>query len=407
MDRHVRGLGSADSAWFTTNHVVHPAVWALFTVIWLPFLFYPIRDLFAANLSPARLLIALAGMCVFVGIYLWLMLHAPFRDAPLTPAEIRLHVVLLIILTAMVLFLTLTYSIDWLWFMMYTNMAAAVKLPPRAAAPTIIGLTMLAAIVGRTITDWTVASRIVSPVAAVAVLMIGISRLVVTIRELRAARQEIARLAAAEAVTEERLRFARDLHDLLGHSLSTITLKNEVARRLIAGSPERAAREIDDAIAVAREALQEVREAVSGYRQPTLAIELRSATEILAAAGIACHCEDQHELLPPGVESVLAWAVREGVTNVVRHSNARHCTIRIAQVDGTIAAEVTDDGSARAAEAPRTGNGLRGLAERAARQHGQFEAGPDAAGGFRLRVILPLTDATTTTVATVEQRTQR
>lgn len=376
------------------DRIVHPAVWLLFTVIWLPFLFYPMRDLLAAHLSPLRLFIALAGMVTFVSIYLWLMLHDPFPDAPLTPSQIRAHVALIGTLTVIVLSLTRVYSIDWLWFIMYANMASAIKLPVRAAAPTIISLTILTVVVGRVAADWNVANRIVSPVAAVAVVMIGISQLVVTIRQLRAARQEIARLA----VTDERLRFARDLHDLLGHSLSTITLKNELARHMVVADPERAVREIEEAITVARGALREVREAVSGYRQPTLVTELHSARQILEAAGVVCRCKDTAGALPPATESVLAWAVREGVTNVIRHSHARHCAIRVARDTDMVTVTVIDDGCG-SASCRRTdgtdgvGNGLRGLAERAGQQNGEVQAGPCTTGGFRLRVALPVDDA--------------
>jgi two-component system, NarL family, sensor histidine kinase DesK len=387
------------------DRVVHPAVWLLFTVIWLPFLFYPIRDLLAARLSPLRLCIALVGMALFVGIYLWLMLDDPFRDAPLPPQEVWLHVALITLLTAIVLALTLTYSIDWLWFVMYANMAAAVRLPVRAAAPTIIGLTLLTFWVGTATADWTLASRIVSPVAAVAVAMIGISRLMVTIRDLRAARQEIARLAVAE----ERLRFARDVHDLLGHSLSTIAIKTTLARRLLPGDPARAMHELDDVQTVTQEALREVREAVTGYRQPTLATELANAREVLAAAGIACRCEETAGPLPPAIESVVAWAVREGVTNVVRHSRARHVAIRLQTADGSMRADIIDDGNGGAhASLPTSlngsGSGLRGLAERAAAIGGSVEAGPRPTGGFALRVTLPLGDrvARATPVAVTE-----
>lgn len=383
--------------------VVHPAVWLLFTVIWLPFLSYPIRDLFAAHLSPPRLSVALAGMTIFVGIYLWLMLHDPFRDAPLSAGETAAHVALIVALTAIVLFLTLAYSIDWLWFVMYANMATAVKLPVRAAAPTIIGLTLLTILVGCAAADWTIASRIVSPVAAVAVVMIGISRLVVTIRELRAARQEIARLAIAD----ERLRFARDLHDLLGHSLSTIAIKAALARRLLPGDPVRAMSELDDVQSVTQAALREVREAVTGYRQPALATELTNAREILGAAGIACQCEDTAGTLPPAAESVVAWAVREGVTNAVRHSRARRVTIRIRRTDDAVSADIIDNGDGDAGDARASssngGSGLRGLAERAAAGGGWIEAGPCATGGFRLHATLPLHDGAHQTTA-VEER---
>ncbi len=252
---------------------------------------------------------------------------------------------------------------------------------------------------------WVYALRIALPVAVVGLGMIGVGWLVATIRALRAAREEIARLAVAE----ERLRFARDLHDLLGHSLSAITLKNEVARSLVPTHPDRAVHELADAIGLAREALREVRQAVSGYRQPTLPIEIRSARALLDAAGIACTVEDATGTtdatpLPPALEAVLAWTVREGVTNVVRHSGAQHCAIAVLRQADAVAVAVIDDGRGSGVASPdarlnipsipdipgRAGAGLRGLAERAAQLHGQMEVGPREPAGFRLRVTVPL-----------------
>jgi two-component system sensor histidine kinase DesK len=210
---------------------------------------------------------------------------------------------------------------------------------------------------------------------------------------LRAARNELARLAVAE----ERLRFARDLHDLLGHSLSLIALKSELAGQLATTAPERAAAEMRDVEGVARTALHEVREAVAGYRQPSLASELRDAREILTAADIACAYDGASVSVPAAVEAVLAWTVREGVTNVIRHSRARHCTIRVTNEDGHAGVEVIDDGAgapAVSASAPSaggsSGNGLAGLAERVAALDGRCEAGSRPEGGFRLSVVLPV-----------------
>lgn len=403
MNGHVNGLNAADNEWSvepardrseirekTADGVVPPVLWLLVTAIWLPFLFYPMRDLLQMHLSPMRLIIALAGAVIFVAIYLWLMLHDPFRDAVLSAQEYRMHLALLGTLGAVVLFLTFAYSIDWLWFLMYATIAAGVKLPLRSAAWVIIGLTVLAFGVGGATVGWLVAGRIVSPIGAVGFSMIGVARLVVTIRALRAARAEIARLAVAE----ERLRFARDLHDLLGHSLSTIAIKTALAHRLLPDAPERAMRELDDVQMVTQDALKEVRDVVTGYRQPTLMTELANARELLAAAGITCDCQDTSGTLSPAIESVLAWAVREGVTNIVRHSRARHATISIRQGHGTVSADISDDGerSPEASPTPRMrgGSGLRGLTERAAAIGGQIEARPGATGGFRLSVTLPL-----------------
>jgi two-component system sensor histidine kinase DesK len=213
-----------------------------------------------------------------------------------------------------------------------------------------------------------------------------------TNRDLQVAREEIARLA----VEAERLRFARDLHDLLGHDLARIALQSEVAEALAPTAVDQAIAVMREVGSVARTALHEVRAAVAGYRQPTLASELRGAGELLAAAGIAYRCEDDRVPLPPAVEATLAWAVREGVTNVVKHSRARNCTIRVTNTGGFAGVEVIDDGHGASMDGSQPspsvsgGSGLAGLAERAAALGGRCEAGPFPGGGFSLSVILPV-----------------
>jgi len=202
-------------------------------------------------------------------------------------------------------------------------------------------------------------------------------------QQLSQAREQIARLA----VGEERLRFARDLHDLLGHSLSVIALKSELAGRLIKTTPGLAAHEIEDIEKVARDALREVREAVTGYRQPTLAAELAGAHEALTAAGIEYRVDQDHVPLPPAVEAVMAWTVREGVTNVMRHSQAKRCSVRIVTRDGKATVDVIDDGRGGT---PDAGSGLRGLEERVLERGGTLSAEPLPHEGFRLRVTLPM-----------------
>ena len=205
-------------------------------------------------------------------------------------------------------------------------------------------------------------------------------------QQLSQAREQIARLA----VGEERLRFARDLHDLLGHSLSVIALKSELAGRLMKTTPGLAAHEVEDIENVARDALREVREAVTGYRQPTLSAELAGAREALTAAGMEFRAEQDHAGLPPVVEAVMAWAVREGVTNVMRHSQAKRCSVRISANDGHATVEVVDNGRGGA---PEMGSGLRGLNERVLERGGTLTAAPLPHEGFRLRVTLPLPEA--------------
>ena len=188
---------------------------------------------------------------------------------------------------------------------------------------------------------------------------------------------------------QERLRLARDLHDLLGHSLSLITIKSQVARRLIAsGDAARASEEIAELEGVARESLKDVRHAVDGYRQPGLVSTIAGARSALATAKIASTIEVHSDPLPTPVDATLAWAVREGVTNVIRHSGAGACSIRVTRDAGEAHLEIADDGSCTAMNAP--GNGLRGLRERAAAQGGRVNAGPLPDGGFRLQLTIPL-----------------
>lgn len=218
--------------------------------------------------------------------------------------------------------------------------------------------------------------------------MVGVRTMRSTIFELRNARDEMARLA----VSEERLRFARDLHDLLGHSLSVIVLKSEVAANLIERDPEAAAEAVHDIEKVGREALRDVRDAVAGYRKTNLAVELAGAREMLESAGISVRWEETAGDLPPDAETVLAWAVREGATNVLRHSRARECMVKLDRRNGSAVLEMLDDGVGEPETTvdTRPGNGLRGLAERVAAVGGDMVAAPAEGRGFRLAVRVPV-----------------
>ena len=261
-------------------------------------------------------------------------------------------------------------------------------LPPRLAAVLIVTAGLGVAVLGiaRGDDDGAIAATVLT-VVAIGAMMAAFGRVTRVNRELRETREELATLAVAE----ERLRIARDVHDLLGHSLSVITLKSELAARLLERDPARAADELEEIQAVSREALAEVREAVRGYRGLALADSITRARTALTAAGIDCELAGPQPALPADVDAVLAWAVREGTTNVIRHSQARHCEIRIRADDETAALEIDDDGAA--APAPNHGgSGLEGLRERAQRVRGTLEAGARPEGGFRLRVTVPLAE---------------
>jgi two-component system sensor histidine kinase DesK len=366
----------------------------VFGLLWLA---YPMYALLTSNPSLAQLVFALAGTVLFVGIFLWLLwLHEPLRVAMAEASDVRKRRAAIAALVALVLALTLVCGNEWLILFIHTSIAAGLMLSERDAYVAIAGVAILMVALGRASGwKWLGIGQFVLIVGALGLWTTAFARNIAAIAELRAAREKIARLAVAE----ERLRFARDLHDLLGHSLSLITLKSELAGRLLPADPEKAAAEVRDIEGVARRALREVREAVAGYRQPTLDRELYSARKMLEAAGIACRIENKAGVLPNATDAVLAWAVREGVTNVIRHSHARQCEIRVTQDGEEIRAEVSDDGrtSSPKHDGTVTGSGLSGLAERVVASSGDFEAGPLPEGGFLLRLSLPLQHGTTLT----------
>jgi two-component system sensor histidine kinase DesK len=213
------------------------------------------------------------------------------------------------------------------------------------------------------------------------------------VAQLKATRQELAR----SAVAEERLRFSRDLHDLLGHTLSVVVVKSEAARRLAPRDLEAALAQVADIEAVGRQALTEIREAVTGYREGSLSTELDRARSALTASDIDVVVQESGPPLPPQTEALLGWVVREGVTNVVRHSSASRATIELRTGGGHAHLTITDNGVGPAsAGAPdlqpptRTGTGLRGLTERLAAAGGSLASGPASGGGFRVAAVLPV-----------------
>jgi two-component system sensor histidine kinase DesK len=203
-------------------------------------------------------------------------------------------------------------------------------------------------------------------------------------QEAHAAREAQARLA----VTEERLRFARDLHDLLGHNLSLIAVKSELAIRMTEADPARARAEMADVRQAARDALREVRAAVRGYRVVELDAELAGIRAVLEAAGVRCTVPRDLGELPAEIGGVLAWVVREGATNVLKHSDARRCDVTLARGDGSVVLEMVNDGARPAATG--AGTGLTGLSERLAAVGGGLTAEHTGHGRFLLRATVPL-----------------
>jgi two-component system, NarL family, sensor histidine kinase DesK len=352
----------------------------------LLYLVGPISDLADASLSTGQVAAISLGLAGFVALYWsllppaeWLMRHGYawiLGGLALLPA------------IAIVLLLGGAPSSFAALFVYFV--AAAGVLLPAWPALVLIAVTALGVGVGAAVTgaDSGEVATWVLTIVSIGASMAAFGRITRGNRELREAREELAKLA----VSEERLRIARDLHDLLGHSLSVIALKSELAAKLVAQEPRRAESELADIQSVSRQALAEVREAVEGYRRVPLEDALDGARAALSAAGIDCKVDDGDIAVPPEVEDVLAWAVREGTTNVVRHSDAERCSIRVRRGRESAEVEIEDDGGARL-NGSKGGSGLIGLAERTEAVHGTLEAGERREGGFRMRVTIPLDGA--------------
>ncbi|WP_329127973.1 sensor histidine kinase [Streptomyces sp. NBC_01465] len=352
--------------------------------VWLIFMGAPISKLLGDDYTGAEEVFGWAGLVVFVAAYLVLV----FRQTARLLSPDRVYGALAF-LGALALTMSLTLGSAWLVLFVYVAVGAGAVLPIRIARWAILATTGVMVLVSL-LDDHP--AKVVTPLLVPAVLggfaMTGVRQLVRTTVELKEARATVAQLAA----NEERLRLARDLHDLLGHSLSLITLKSELAGRMLPDSPDRAAQQVADIERVSRQALTDVRSAVTGYRRPTLPGELAGARTALAAAGITATVpEDPGPLdLTEEREAALAWALREAITNVVRHSGARTCTVTLAPrqtLDGRhLALSVHDDG--RGAAPAAYGNGLTGLTERLAGVGGTLET--EVSRGFTLTARVPL-----------------
>lgn len=210
----------------------------------------------------------------------------------------------------------------------------------------------------------------------------GVVRLVIVSGQLARTRMDL----AEAAVLRERLRISRDLHDGLGSSLTAIALKGDLARRLAEGDPAAAGAELTELVRVARDAAQEVRQVARGYREMSLSEEVHRAVALLETSGVTCRADLADLRLERPVDEMLAWAVREGVTNVVRHSQATTCSISTFARGGAVRLEVVND---RARKRSGEGGGLTGLRERALGLGGSLTAERTGSGGFRLAVEVP------------------
>jgi two-component system sensor histidine kinase DesK len=406
-DRHWLPAGQIAKTTFSADAITSSGitfhVWRLYQHAWLICLLFPLAQVVRDPIAPVHIVargLALAG---FAAGYTWVMWPHPASAQVHRQTRVRLALLILAMLFLLALMLSLVYGATWLWLFLGISAMAGVLLPPRSAFAGVILLTLLPLVLTfltqrpeRVDLWWLLAFILL--VRGVGLDMIGVARMGSAIRELHIARQALARMK----VEEERQRLARDLHDLLGQALSVITLKSELARSLITEDPERCAQELADVEQVGRMTLREVRRTVTGYRQPRLANELDGARQVLEAAGIAPTIEQTTCELPPTLDAVLAWTLREGITNVIRHNRARRCLVRLSQEQDMVQLEIlndrgqTDEASGHLCT---QGSGLRGLRERVSALAGTLEAtllSIEGAAHFRLRVQVPLQACTDT-----------
>ncbi|MFY9613961.1 MAG: sensor histidine kinase [Candidatus Dormiibacterota bacterium] len=359
-----------------------------FALAWLCMLAWPITQALQGSPDYPNPWPVIAIIVAFAAIYVWFWFRVAYGGSRVAFA-IAIGGMLGIILVSVV-GSGGAAAISISYMLIYVAVAAAVWSGWKTGIAWCIGLGLLAAAIG------VISNRNhlpdLNPVVLVTLIglgMVGVRQLINAIERLKSAQDELSRLA----VGEERMRFARDLHDLLGHSLSVIVLKSEVARNMLDRDPGRAAGEIADIERVARDSLRDVRAAVAGYRQTSLDAELHGAREMLESAGISVRYDQKAGELPEDTESVLAWAVREGATNILRHSRANECFVRLARDNGAAVLVITDDGTGRLEPGSAPGNGLQGLGERVAAVGGKMRAEQLAGRGFRLAVRVPVPEA--------------
>lgn len=340
------------------------------------------------------------GLLTFNSCYIYVAVRA-FVKEKRESLSTRLA---LAVMTVVTVGLALGYGGSWVLFFPLLGLATGASLRGRPLGIAGIVLAVVAGAVAFHHDGWggldTAYATWISTIVTAVILSLAEA-----VRELRAAREELAR----QAVDKERLRFSRDLHDLLGHTLSVIVVKSEAARRLAPARLDAALTQIADIESVGRQALTEIREAVTGYREGSLAAELDRAHSALTAAGVEPSVHRSGAPVEPQTAALLGWVVREAVTNVVRHSDATRCEIAVSGTAERVTLTVTDNGTGTgcaddAGTGPEgtglrgtglsgtglSGTGLTGLRERLAGAGGSLTAGPAPHGGFTVTAELPV-----------------
>lgn len=341
---------------------------------------------FSASGEPAALKALMwAHLLVFVGMFL---VGPPLSWYRGTWFKAALALSFFALSAAFFAYRDTTLGATWLWTFVAVFIASQ-GLPRLATAVSIGALALGAMFINISQgTDTTNAFSQAVTIGSVGLMMMAFSRQLSTIRELRQTQHELAQLA----VREERNRVARDMHDILGHSLTVIAVKAELAGRLLEVAPEKAAAEIADLEDLARGALEDVRATVGGYRGVNVLTELASAKTALAAAGIDAELPGAADNVPARSRELFGWALREGVTNVIRHGDASRCRVslgaRYLQIDDDGVGPGGQDTAGQNPTGATAGSGLKGLAERASTAGATLELGRSELGGFRLRLSL-------------------
>ncbi|MEU7563333.1 sensor histidine kinase [Streptomyces eurythermus] len=281
--------------------------------------------------------IGVLGLLAFNSLYV----HVTFRAFDRAKRESVSNRVALGLLGLVTTGLALGYGGNWLMFFPLLGLATGATLRGPWVGRAGLLLTLYAGAVSWLRAGWDEATGIAYATFLSSMVTAAILGLSEAVRELRAAREELAR----RAVEKERLRFSRDLHDLLGHTLSVVVVKSEAARRLASRDLDAALTQIADIETVGRQALTEIREAVTGYREGSLATELTRARSALSAASVRPVVRQSGTPLSPETEALLGWVVREAVTNVVRHSDATRCEITVESAAERVRLTVTDNGT--------------------------------------------------------------
>ncbi|GEE00310.1 hypothetical protein nbrc107696_07560 [Gordonia spumicola] len=355
-----------------TSSARTPRQWRwVFGAVWLIFLVYPLTAVATVDRPMALRVVGVAVIVAFAVVYIAacvvFMNGRPGQRQ--VPNRVRLGFSVVLGALTLALFPIIhEQAFGLAGFLMAIISFIA---PRRLQIVVIVSLVAAAWLVPR-LFGWTIDFGVVAIMAAIGTTMIAIRAISERESERESAEERQRELNAELAVVAERERVARDVHDILGHSLTVISVKTELAGRLVDLDPERAKAEIDEVNALAREALAEVRSTVGRLRTPELPTVIASAGSALAAAGIAAELPDADVQTPNS--TLFAWVLREAVTNVVRHSGASTC--RVVVVPDAITIADDGDGSPLLAY----GNGLRGLSERVAGAGGTLTVDSDVTG---------------------------